>query len=169
MSTFYFRIAHPELAALTGEESKEKELSKKETALKELQSEDTDYFGGYSARNIHEEMLRDKPRTEAYQQFAEQNKTLFEDKTVLDIGCGTGILCLFAAKAGAKQVVGIDRADIIDKARQVVKDNGYDGVISLVKAKVEEAELPVEKVLQANAVNFSSSCLDPFPLVRRLI
>ena len=48
--------------------------------------------------------------------------------------------------AGAKQVIGIDAADIIDKARVIIKENQLDSVITLVKSKVEEAVLPVEKV-----------------------
>jgi len=55
------------------------------------------YFGSYSHFNIHEEMLRDTARTEAYKKAIEQNSHLFKDKIILDIGCGTGILSLFAA------------------------------------------------------------------------
>lgn len=89
-------------------------------------------------------MLKDKARTLAYRDFIYENKHLFEGKVVLDVGCGTGILCMFAARAGAKKVVGVDRADIIDKAREIVKSNGLDHIITLVKSKVEEAVLPLE-------------------------
>jgi len=52
-------------------------------------------------------MLKDKVRTETYMKSIVNNKHLFKDKVVLDVGCGTGILCLFAAKAGAKKVIGV--------------------------------------------------------------
>jgi len=72
------------------------------------------YFGSYSHFGIHEEMLKDEVRTKSYMNACLNNKEQFKDKIVLDIGCGTGILSIFAAKAGAKHVYGIDNADIAD-------------------------------------------------------
>ena len=52
-------------------------------------------------------MLKDQVRTVTYRNAIYHNKHLFRGKTVLDVGCGTGILCMFAARAGAKQVYGV--------------------------------------------------------------
>ena len=35
-------------------------------------------------------MLKDEVRTDAYRDFIYENKQIFQGKTVLDIGCGTG-------------------------------------------------------------------------------
>ena len=43
-------------------------------------------------------MLKDTVRTRSYQQSILGNAHLYKDKIVLDVGCGTGILSLFAAK-----------------------------------------------------------------------
>lgn len=55
-------------------------------------------------------MLKDKVRTQSYRNAMYNNPHLFKGKRVLDVGCGTGILCMFAAKAGASHVVGVSDA-----------------------------------------------------------
>jgi protein arginine N-methyltransferase 1 len=55
---------------------------------------------------------------------------------ILDVGCGTGILSMFAAKAGAKHVYGIDCSAIVDQAREIVDINGYSDQITIIKGKV---------------------------------
>jgi type I protein arginine methyltransferase len=102
------------------------------------------YFGGYSHIGIHETMLRDAARTNAYADALLKNADFVKGKVVLDVGCGTGILCLLAAKAGAKKVIGVDMSSIIERSRKVVKKNGYEDVITLVRGKLEEVTLPVE-------------------------
>jgi len=104
------------------------------------------YFDSYSHFGIHEEMLKDEVRTMSYRNSIVNNKHLFKDKVVLDVGCGTGILSMFAAQAGAKMVIGIDCSEILVQARQIVKDNHLDHIVTLIKGKVEEVTLPVEKV-----------------------
>lgn len=55
-------------------------------------------------------MLKDEVRTLTYRNSMYHNKHVFKDKIVLDVGSGTGILSMFAAKAGAKKVYGVRRA-----------------------------------------------------------
>ena len=122
-------------------------------------------------------MLKDTVRTLSYRNAIQQNPHLFKDKIVLDVsqthihshpayseliplsssplqvGCGTGILSMFAAKAGAKHVYGvspptpspaspldelklkltsahlditqIDMSNIADQATKIVAANGF--------------------------------------------
>lgn len=70
-------------------------------------------------------MLKDSVRTDSYRNAIINNPHLFKGKTVLDVGCGTGILCMFAAKAGAKKVVGVDMSNILDQAKIIVEKNGF--------------------------------------------
>ncbi|KAJ1959057.1 Nuclear SAM-dependent mono-and asymmetric methyltransferase [Dipsacomyces acuminosporus] len=104
------------------------------------------YFDSYAHFGIHEEMLKDEVRTLSYRDAIINNKHIFKDKVVLDVGCGTGILSMFAAKAGAKHVIGVDMSNIIDKAKLIVEENGLSDRITLLKGKMEEVVLPFDKV-----------------------
>jgi len=55
---------------------------------------------------------------------------------------------MFAAKAGAQRVIGIDKSNIIDRAKEIVKANNLDQTVTLIKGEVEKVELPdgIEKV-----------------------
>jgi len=91
-------------------------------------------------------MLKDTVRTDAYRDFIYDYKHLFANKTVLDVGCGTGILSLFCAKAGARQVIAVDNSAIIEKARENIYNNGFSKNIVCLRGKIEEVTLPVDKV-----------------------
>lgn len=113
---------------------------------KDQKDSDDGYFQSYSYNEIHKAMLSDHARTGAYRDFIYENKHLFKDKIVLDVGCGTGILSMFCARAGAAKVIAVDNSDIADKAREIVFDNKLDNVITVLRGKIEDVTLPVPKV-----------------------
>jgi protein arginine N-methyltransferase 1 len=51
------------------------------------------------------------------------NKRLFKDKVVLDVGTGSGILAIFSAMAGAKKVYAVEATDMAKNARKLVEAN----------------------------------------------
>ncbi|ESO83944.1 hypothetical protein LOTGIDRAFT_108121 [Lottia gigantea] len=109
-------------------------------------NEDESYFDSYSHFDIHHQMLQDKVRTESYRDFMLNNKEYFKDKIVLDVGCGTGILSMFAVKAGASHVIGVDQSEIIYQAMDIVRENGLENKITLLKGRLEDVELPYKQV-----------------------
>jgi protein arginine N-methyltransferase 1 len=91
-------------------------------------------------------MLKDEVRTKSYLNAIEQNKHLFKGKVVLDVGCGTGILSMFAARAGAAKVFAVECSNIAEQARQIVVANKLDHVVEVIKGKMEDITLPVQYV-----------------------
>jgi type I protein arginine methyltransferase len=102
------------------------------------------YFNSYAHFGIHEEMLKDEVRTRSYMRAIVDNPHLFAGKTVMDVGCGTGILSIFAAKAGAAKVYAVECSKIVDQARKIIEVNGFADIIEVVEGKVEELELDIE-------------------------
>jgi len=68
-------------------------------------------------------MIKDSVRTNAYRDAIINNKDVFKDKVVMDVGCGTGILSMFCAKAGAKHVYAVEFSDIAKQAENIIKLN----------------------------------------------
>jgi len=67
-----------------------------------------------------------------------KNAIDFKDKIVMDVGCGSGILSIFAAQAGAKKVFAIEASDMADSAIILIKHNKLDHIITVIKAKIED-------------------------------
>ena len=70
-------------------------------------------------------MLKDEVRTRTYQAPFCKIHTCFKTKSSLDVGCGTGILSMFAVQAGAKHVYAVDCSSIIEQAKQIIVKNGF--------------------------------------------
>lgn len=100
------------------------------------------YFRSYESLNVHELMIKDTARTEAYRDFLEKNEHLIRDKVVLDVGSGTGILSLFAARCGAKRVYAVEASAIAELCQEIVNRNKFEGVIQVINDKVESVKLP---------------------------
>lgn len=128
------------------EESRSNSYYEQDTRPNNYSDGDDYYFSTYDHFSIHHEMLQDKVRTLSYRDAIMTNKELFRGKTVMDVGCGTGILSMFAASAGAKRVIAIDKSDIIYNAMDIVRENGFDEVIDLCKGRVEDVRVPDHKV-----------------------
>lgn len=106
--------------------------------IKLVNDRDQDYFESYKGNSIHREMIEDRVRTEGYRDFIEKNADLFKGKIVLDVGCGTGILSLFSARAGAKKVFAVDNSGIAVRATEIIAKNGYSDRIEVIQGRVED-------------------------------
>lgn len=88
----------------------------------------------------HRWMLRDSVRTEAFRRAIEA--MVRPGDVVLDVGAGTGILSLFAARAGARTVYAVEQSNIAEMARKLVQQNGLSDTIRVLEADIHRVDLP---------------------------
>lgn len=103
------------------------------------------YFCTYSFLYHQKDMLEDHKRTSAYFNACLKNQSVFRDKVVLDVGTGSGILAIFAAKAGARKVYAVEATDMAKFAKRLIARQGYEGKIEVIQGVIESVEIP-EKV-----------------------
>ncbi|KAI3896066.1 hypothetical protein MKW92_000160 [Papaver armeniacum] len=77
--------------------------------------------------------------------FLYHQKEMLCDRTVLDVGTGSGILAIWSAQAGAKKVYAVEATKMSEHARELVKANNLQDVVEVIEGTVEDITLP-EKV-----------------------
>jgi len=109
--------------------------------VSEASRKNDDYFTSYDDVEVHRLMINDKARTESYRDAILNNRHIFKDKTVMDIGAGTGILSLFAKKAGAKKVFAVEASPLVSVLKEIVELNDEEKVIEVIHGKAEDLDL----------------------------
>ena len=100
----------PAAANAPSQRPKRQELPKATPPEAEDMTSKDYYFDSYSHFGIHEEMLKDRVRTEAYMNAIYNNEHLFRNKVVLDVGCGCGDFArVLRAGVGCRGIGWFDR------------------------------------------------------------
>jgi type I protein arginine methyltransferase len=96
---------------------------------------------GFGNAQIHIAMLNDRHRTK---QYLEAIKTVVQPgDIVVEIGTGTGVLAMAAARAGASRVYAIEATSSMGQvARSNFEQNGLGDTITLIPGWSTQVELP---------------------------
>lgn len=88
--------------------------------------------------------LFDQERTEAFQSAIQ--KTVASGDVVVDMGTGSGVLAMFAARAGASRVYAVEfDENNVRSLRETFLRNGLDQIITVIPGDIRSVQLP-EKV-----------------------
>ncbi|TVQ57837.1 MAG: methyltransferase domain-containing protein [Spirulina sp. DLM2.Bin59] len=87
-------------------------------------------------------MVADQGRMAAYE--AALRATVWPGAIALDIGTGTGIHALIAARCGAGRVYGVDVDGVVAIAQTLIAANGYSEIIHLQQGDVTQLTFPAK-------------------------
>ena len=94
----------------------------------------------YAELEVHRTMLCDRVRTEAFRRAIDA--VVRPGDIVLDVGAGTGILSVFAARAGAARVYAVERTTVAVLANELAAANGVADIVRAIQGDVMDVELP---------------------------
>ena len=94
----------------------------------------------YAEFEVHRTMIRDRVRTEAFRRAIDS--VVRPGDIVLDVGAGSGILSVFAARAGAARVYAVERTPIAALAEQLAAANDVADTVTVIHGDVIDIELP---------------------------
>ncbi|XP_068148705.1 protein arginine N-methyltransferase 1-B-like [Drosophila tropicalis] len=81
-----------------------------------------------------------------FKEAMESNWQLFKNAVVLEIGCGSALLSMWAARLGAARVIAQEPTTVAQVARQLVSHNQLDHIIEVIEGDIKEIALPVNNV-----------------------
>lgn len=133
--------------------------------MKENVYDTPSFFEKYS------EMLRSKEGLKGAGEWPTLEKMLpdFKGKQVLDLGCGYGWHCLYAASKGAAKVVGIDLSEKMLQEAERLKDSD---VIEYLRFSIEDFHYPKESfdiVICSLALHYIENLNEVFHRVHRTL
>ncbi|KRK02438.1 uncharacterized protein Dyak_GE28041 [Drosophila yakuba] len=85
---------------------------------------------------------KDQEHMHFFQSVLYEQRELIKDRTILVVCCGTGTVALMAARMGAKRVYAVDYSKVTGYATLVVRQNGYEGVVSVMNGRMKDLKLP---------------------------
>jgi SAM-dependent methyltransferase len=89
---------------------------------------------------IHESLLQDRNRNQAF--FAALQSAVTPQSMVLDIGSGTGLWAIAAAKLGARHVVAIEQEPLlVGLIRNLAHENGVGDRVRVVEGRSGQVQL----------------------------
>ena len=96
----------------------------------------------------HVPMMNEQNRNQAY--FDALKAVVTDKSTVFEIGTGSGLLAMMAAKLGAKQVTTCETVPLIaETAQQIIKDNKFEKTIKVIAKK--STDITVDQDMPAQA------------------
>ncbi|KAH8300165.1 hypothetical protein KR044_011049, partial [Drosophila immigrans] len=109
---------------------------------------------------LHEGVLRDEATMLSFRAAIEANAQRFRGATVLEVGCGSGLLSLWAARQGAARVFAVEPSEVWQVARQLVQRNRLQHVIEVLHGPLQQLQLPPVDVIISKWMGQSySACL----------
>src|SRR4249919_1094887 len=94
----------------------------------------------YAEFEVHRTMICDRVRTEAFRRAIDS--VVRPGDIVLDVGAGSGILSVFAARAGAARVYAVEQTSIAVLAQELATANEVEQIVHVIHDDVLNVEPP---------------------------
>ena len=94
----------------------------------------------YAEFEVHRTMICDRVRTGAFRRAIDS--VVRPGDIVLDVGAGSGILSVFAARAGAARVYAVERTSAAVLAQELAAANGVAEIVQVIHGDIMDVELP---------------------------